>query len=112
MGFRRFSLRGREKVSLEWNLVCLAYNVRRLHRIGASRGGMRGGPAGGKPVAPRSGGRLAAPSAAETAPGRVSAALKRLKIGFFAFFTRLRVRLRACRAEIHCLGPFLSPTGC
>ena len=29
-GFRRFSLRGREKVSLEWNLVCLAYNVRRL----------------------------------------------------------------------------------
>lgn len=33
MGFRRFSLRGHEKVSLEWDLVCLAYNVKRLHRL-------------------------------------------------------------------------------
>jgi len=31
MGFRRFSLRGLQKVNLEWDLVCLAYNVRRLH---------------------------------------------------------------------------------
>ena len=30
MGFRRFRLRGRVKVSLEWLLVCLSYNVRRL----------------------------------------------------------------------------------
>jgi hypothetical protein len=30
MGFRRFRLRGRGKVSLEWLLVCLSYNVRRL----------------------------------------------------------------------------------
>lgn len=36
MGFRRFSLRGLAKVSLEWTLVTLAYNVRRLHRIGAT----------------------------------------------------------------------------
>jgi len=35
MGFRRFSLRGLAKVSLEWDLVCLAYNFRRLHRLGA-----------------------------------------------------------------------------
>jgi transposase len=35
MGFRRFSLRGLAKVSLEWDLVCLAYNLRRLHRLGA-----------------------------------------------------------------------------
>jgi len=33
MGFRRFSLRGKAKVGLEWTLVCLAYNVRRLHRV-------------------------------------------------------------------------------
>jgi len=33
MGFRRFSLRGLEKVNLEWELVCLAYNVRRLHTL-------------------------------------------------------------------------------
>lgn len=33
MGFRRFSLRGHAKVSLEWTLVCLSYNLRRLHRL-------------------------------------------------------------------------------
>ncbi len=36
MGFRRFSLRGLAKVALEWTLVALAYNVRRLHRLGAT----------------------------------------------------------------------------
>lgn len=35
MGFRRFLLRGIDKVSTEWTLVCLAYNLRRLHRMGA-----------------------------------------------------------------------------
>lgn len=35
MGFRRFSLRGLAQVSLEWDLVCLAYNLKRLHRLGA-----------------------------------------------------------------------------
>ena len=30
MGFRRFLLRGRAKVSLEWTLVCLSYNCKRL----------------------------------------------------------------------------------
>jgi transposase len=33
MGFGQFRLRGREKVSLEWTLVCLAYNLKRLHRL-------------------------------------------------------------------------------
>ena len=33
MGFRRFMLRGVEKVSGEWQLVCLAYNCKRLHRL-------------------------------------------------------------------------------
>ena len=35
LGFRQFRLRGMEKVSGEWNLVCLAYNLKRLHRLGA-----------------------------------------------------------------------------
>jgi transposase len=30
MGFRRFHLRGCEKASLEWKLVCLSYNFKRL----------------------------------------------------------------------------------
>ncbi len=37
MGFRQFLLRGLEKVNLEWQLVCLAYNFRRLHRMGAGQ---------------------------------------------------------------------------
>ena len=36
MGFRGFSLRGKEKVSGEWTLVCLAYNLKRLHIVGAN----------------------------------------------------------------------------
>lgn len=36
MGFRRFLLRGMRKVSLEWSLVTLAYNFRRLARLMAA----------------------------------------------------------------------------
>jgi transposase len=35
LGFRQFLLRGLEKVALEWTLVCAAYNLKRLHRLGA-----------------------------------------------------------------------------
>jgi hypothetical protein len=35
MGFRQFLLRGLEKVGLEWQLVCIAYNLKRLHIAGA-----------------------------------------------------------------------------
>jgi hypothetical protein len=31
LGFRSFSLRGFAKVAAEWNLVCLALNVRRMN---------------------------------------------------------------------------------
>jgi len=33
LGFRRFMLRGRAKVSLEWTLVCLRYNLKRLFTL-------------------------------------------------------------------------------
>lgn len=33
MGFRRFRLRGREKASLEWKLVCLSYNLKRIFAL-------------------------------------------------------------------------------
>ena len=33
LGFRRFHLRSLPKVTLEWNLVALAYNCKRLHRM-------------------------------------------------------------------------------
>ena len=33
MGFRRFSLRGHAKVSLEWMLVCVSYNLKRLFTL-------------------------------------------------------------------------------
>jgi transposase len=35
LGFRQFLLRGKEKVGLEWKLVCMAYNLKRLHLMGA-----------------------------------------------------------------------------
>ena len=35
LGFRQFLLRGLAKVGLEWQLVCLAYNLKRLHMLGA-----------------------------------------------------------------------------
>jgi transposase len=37
MGFRQFLLRGLRKVTGEWNLVCLAYNLKRLHGLGAAK---------------------------------------------------------------------------
>jgi len=38
IGFRTFSLRGLEKVTGEWHLVCLASNLRRMHRLGWQAG--------------------------------------------------------------------------
>lgn len=35
LGFRQFLLRGIEKVKLEWGLVCLAYDFKRLWRLSA-----------------------------------------------------------------------------
>lgn len=37
LGFKQFLLRGLANVSTEWTLVCLAYNLKRLHRLGAGR---------------------------------------------------------------------------
>lgn len=34
MGFRQFSLRGLAAAAGEWNLVCFAYNLKRLHILG------------------------------------------------------------------------------
>ncbi|WP_342349678.1 transposase [uncultured Nitrospira sp.] len=34
MGFRRFLLRGVESVCGEWDLVCMAWNLKRLHALG------------------------------------------------------------------------------
>lgn len=36
LGFRQFRLRGLAKVELEWQLVTLAYNAKRLHRLMAT----------------------------------------------------------------------------
>jgi len=33
LSFRQFSLRGQTKVAGEWNLVCLAFDVKRLHAL-------------------------------------------------------------------------------
>ena len=33
LGFRQFSLRGLQKAAGEWNLVCIAFNLKRLHTL-------------------------------------------------------------------------------
>ena len=33
LGFRQFQMRGTRKATLEWTLVCLAYNLKRLHTL-------------------------------------------------------------------------------
>ena len=38
MRFRRFHLRGIDKAILEWELVTLAYNVKRLYRMAGCSG--------------------------------------------------------------------------
>ena len=35
LGFRRFSLRGVQKVRGEWHLVCLALNIKRMAGLAA-----------------------------------------------------------------------------
>jgi hypothetical protein len=32
-GFEKFSLRGLQKIALEWSLVCVGYNLKRLHKL-------------------------------------------------------------------------------
>jgi transposase len=34
LGFRRFSMRGLEAAKAEWNLICAAVNLKRMHRLG------------------------------------------------------------------------------
>ncbi|MDR1903096.1 MAG: transposase, partial [Treponema sp.] len=38
MGFRQFLLRGLEKVGIEWDLVALAYDMKKLFSLGGGRG--------------------------------------------------------------------------
>ena len=37
MGFRQFLLRGLERVRFEWDLVCLAYNMKRIYSLRAAK---------------------------------------------------------------------------
>ena len=36
MGFRQFLLRGLDQIAGEWSLVCMAYNIKRLHALSSS----------------------------------------------------------------------------
>ena len=75
-------------------------------------GGCRGARSHAKPLAPNTGGRLAAAKPAQTGLGCVWAGLIRGENQFSLRLARLRSRLRAHYAQIHALGCFLSPTGC
>jgi hypothetical protein len=36
IGFRRFSMRGKEKAETEWSLVCLSYNLKKIFKLAGS----------------------------------------------------------------------------
>jgi hypothetical protein len=46
LGFRRFLLRGLRSVQEEWSLVCMAFNLKRLHQLTKSGNGKEKGPQG------------------------------------------------------------------
>jgi hypothetical protein len=52
LGFEQFSLRGLQKVTLEWNLVCVAYNLKRLHKLTSLLKGNPKVPRRSKPTPP------------------------------------------------------------
>jgi hypothetical protein len=52
LGFEQFSLRGLQKVTLEWNLVCVAYNLQRLHKLINSAKAKPKAPKTPKPASP------------------------------------------------------------
>jgi len=33
LGFRRFSMRGKEKAETEWSLICLTHNLKRIFKL-------------------------------------------------------------------------------
>jgi hypothetical protein len=111
MGFRRFSLREHRKVSLESDLVCLAYNVKRLHRLGAALGGTR---VVGRvnPLAPGSSGRFAVRNPAQSGFGGAFIGFKPTANRLLTLWARHRLRHTNCRADISSPGFFLSPTDC
>ncbi|VGO23181.1 transposase [Pontiella sulfatireligans] len=37
LGFRRFSMRGKEKAETEWSLVCLSYNLKKIFKLMVAR---------------------------------------------------------------------------
>jgi len=41
LGFRQFSVRGHEAAAGEWCLVCLAFNLKRVHTLSLANGGLR-----------------------------------------------------------------------
>jgi transposase len=55
LGFRQFSLRGLEAATGEWCLVCLAFNLKRLHTLLAGDARRLGAPALGRDPAHRDG---------------------------------------------------------
>jgi transposase len=46
LGFRRFLLRGLRSVQGEWSLVCMAFNLKRLHQLTKPGNGKEKGPQG------------------------------------------------------------------
>ncbi len=101
MGFRQFSLRGLAQVTGEWILVCLAYNVKRLHAL-----------LDGVVSATARTAQVAAPIAALglVLLATLASSIERL---FYRLAAPSRVSFPTLVLNASCLGPLaFSPTGC
>jgi hypothetical protein len=93
LGFRRFSMRGKEKAESEWSLICLSYNLKKIFKLRAE-------------YAPKH----PAKSAKQPVP-TLSASFSAHSIAFSCahrFLLRILNKLPTeCRQRV-----FLTPTGC
>ena len=93
LGFRRFSMRGKEKAETEWCLVCLSYNLKKIFKLA------------GKCVPnPPSG------AAKQHAPA-LFAAIRDFPATFSFNLRLMKFKYAKCFSELR-LGGIPTPTGC
>lgn len=93
LGFRRFSMRGKEKAETEWGLVCLSYNLKKMFNLTRSRAPKR--PA------------MAANQHATALSARFRASFRSLSCIDRTFNHLLDKFMPGCRQRV-----LLTPTGC
>jgi transposase len=112
MGFRRFSLRGLQKVSSEWELLCLAYNLKRLHRLKWAPAGPRTASGRLQAIAPERAGLSAARNLPKNTLAPFTALFLRSPNLILRPLPLILTLFRLCLPSLLHHSRSLSPTGC